>query len=82
MRKHKSIPLETRKQIVEYGGSLNLAQPENVSPPTVKIESIEGLEIFSDWRCQEQCENDEIEKCKECCTTETSMEKHCRDVHG
>ena len=53
MRNHKSIPLTTRNKIVEYSESINLANPNNVSLPSIDIAAIEGLEIFSGWRCQE-----------------------------
>jgi len=80
--KHKSIPLSTRKEIIEYSESINIVDPKNVRLPLIDIAPIEGLEVFSGWRCKEKSVNNPSEICRECCTTEVSIEKHCRDDHG
>ena len=58
-----------------------MAEPEKMSVPGADIEAIDGLKVFSGWRCQENSVENELKKCGECCTTETSMKKHCREVH-
>ena len=80
--KHKSIPLKTRNEIIEYTESVSLANPKDVTLPLSDIVPIEGLEVFSGWRCKEKSVNNPSEICRECYTTEISMEKHYRDDHG
>ena len=81
MRKHKTISLMTRNKIVEFSESIKLANPNNVPLPSIDIAPIEGLEIFSGWRCQETSVSNESEKCRECCTSKESMKKHYREDH-
>ena len=76
MRKHKRVPLKTRNEIIEYSESLRLVNPDEVAVPQAEIEVVEDLEVFTGWICQES------DDCRECCTTEGSMEKHCRAAHN
>lgn len=72
---HKAIPLETRQKIVTYAKSLNLWKPEHVNDLPSPLEPIAELTIIPGLRCQ-------YDICQDLCSTEESMEKHCREHHG
>jgi len=71
---HKGIPLETRKEMIEYSKSLELCQPTQVVLPD-SIMPINGLTIIDGYKC---C----YEPCVKLSSTVKSMEKHCGSAHG
>ena len=78
MKEHKSVSLNTRREISEYCKLLKLANSNEIHILTVDIKSIESLTIFSDWRCQEKSNKSE---CRECCTSEELMKRHYKNEH-
>jgi hypothetical protein len=49
--RHKSIPIEVRKQIVEFAELLDAKKPEVVQVPTGEVAVIEGLDIIKGFGC-------------------------------
>jgi hypothetical protein len=76
---HKSIALNTRRAIIQYGKLLQLIEPEEINSPVGDIEAIRGLELSAGLCCQEKYGE---EKCHHCCITEGSMKIHCIAEHG
>ena len=72
---HKTIPLETRRDIVSYSKTLDLWQPEQVNKSEPTFIPIQGLPIIHGFKCQ-------YDGCGELRSTEISMGKHCREIHG
>jgi len=72
---HKTIPLETRQKIAEYGKSLILLSPDNVDIPRDVPHPIDDLTIMNGFECN-------YEQCGELLGTMFSIRKHCNAVHG
>jgi hypothetical protein len=67
--------LKIRKEIDEYAKDLNLRSVKNISNPRQEIETIEGIEIISDFKY--------IAKSKywKVFDTENSIESHYRNIY-
>src|SRR5437667_9382691 len=72
---HKTISLETRRDIVSYTRTLDLWQQEQVNCSEPNLIPIQGLPIIHGFKCQ-------YKGCQELRSTEISMEKYCSDIHG
>jgi Orsellinic acid/F9775 biosynthesis cluster protein D len=72
-RCHKCIPIEVRKQIVEFALQLDGKKQEDVEIPRVEVAAIERLDIIKGFECK-ACDafNGQVQ----------SMERHCRTRHG
>lgn len=75
---HKTITLETRQEIINYGTTLDLWDPIKVQEHMKTMNSkskIEGLTIYAGFQCQG-------ENCMKLTRTKESMKKHCRGSHA
>jgi len=70
--RHKSIPIEIRKQIIEFAEQLDAPKPEEVPVPTREVAAIEGLDIIKGFACRQ---------CDALYGQLQSMERHCRTQH-
>ena len=75
---HKTIALETRQEIINYGTTLDLWDPIKVQEHMEIMNNksqIEGLTAYVGFQCQ-------VEGCMKFTRTKESMKKHYRGSHG
>jgi len=74
---HKTIPLSVRQEIINYGKSLELWQPNEVQQLWENNEiksSVSGLVVKTGFQCQ-------YYNCGKLTRTESSMKTHCWNDH-
>ena len=73
---HKAIPIEIRNQLIQYGNSLPLKKPEEISTPSPQTKPIADLKLIADgYMCQ-------FQGCFQCASALGTMQEHCRVRHG
>ena len=75
---HKTIPLSTRQDIINYGLSLDLWQPSQVNEQWQNMNTkspVDGLTICLGFQCQ-------YNDCMKYTRTEVSIKQHCRESHS
>jgi Orsellinic acid/F9775 biosynthesis cluster protein D len=70
---HGVIPINIRKELVQFSKDLPVVEAKDVQMPSIEIEAIAGLKVITGVLCH---------VCGALYGTPMSMEIHCRERHG
>src|SRR5579862_4902021 len=72
-RKHKDVPMSSRKRIQDWTDTLVIKGPKDIEIPDEEITAIEGLKVIDGFICL---------NCDALYGSTVSMVHHCQDKHG